>query len=218
MLLSQLTMQSMSNYVYPNYYNNAAAQSISTLTMLIGMLIAAGLAKPISRLIGKAEISVISAALASGSSVLLFFVRPESVWVYIGLSFISWLGLGIFAMVSWALITDVIDYSEVKNGRREDGTIYAMYSFSRKLGQAASAGLTGLLLEIIGYSQENAFNERVLNGIFNISTLVPAIGFAMLALILWFWYPLHKKEVHKNVEFLRQKRENHTKKIDTGEG
>ena len=108
-------------------------------------------------------------------------------------------------MVSWALITDVIDYSEIKHGIREDGSIYAIYSFSRKLGQAASAGITGLLLSIIGYSDATAFEPSVLDGIFNISTLVPAIGFALLSLILWFWYPLHKRTVERNVKILKEK-------------
>ena len=207
MLLAQLTMQSMANYVYPNYYNNATAQSVSTIFMMAGMLIAAAFAKPLARRFGKAEISVASNLLAAGISVLLFFIRPENVWVYISINLVSWLGLGIFTMVSWALITDVIDYSEIKNGVREDGSIYAMYSFARKLGQAASAGLSGILLSLIGYSQESAFDEGVLRGIFNISTLLPAIGFGALALVLWFWYPLKKREVERNVEILRKKHE-----------
>ena len=44
--------------------------------------------------------------------------------------------------------------------------------------------------------------ENVLNGIFNISCLVPAVGFLLLGLILWFWYPLHKKQVDANVAAL----------------
>lgn len=203
MLLAQLTLQSISNYIYPNYYNNATAQSISTLVMLVSMILSAIVAKPLARKYGKAEISIVSNLSAAAISVLLFFIRPENVWVYITLNSISWIGLGIFSMVSWALITDVIDYSELKNGVREDGTIYALYSFARKLGQAASAGLTGLLLTIIGYSQDNAFSSSVLEGIFNISTLVPAIGFFLLALILWVWYPLHKKKVEENIEKLK---------------
>jgi len=205
MLMAQLTMQSMANYVYPNYYNNAKAQSISTLAMMVGMLLAASFAKPLARKFGKAEISAASNLLAAAISLLLFIIRPQNVWVYIGISLIAWLGLGIFTMVSWALITDVIDYSEIKNGVREDGSIYAMYSFARKLGQAASAGASGILLSLIGYSQQTAFDPGVLNGIFNISTLVPAIGFGALALVLWFYYPLHKKAVEENVEILREK-------------
>ena len=205
MLMAQLTMQSMANYVFPNYYNNAAAQSVSTVAMMAGMLLAASLAKPLARRFGKAEISATSNLFAAVISLLLFFLRPQNVWVYIGINLVAWLGLGIFTMVSWALITDVIDYSEIRNGVREDGSIYAMYSFARKLGQAASAGISGILLSLIGYSQETAFDKNVLEGIFNISTLVPTIGFGALAAVLWFYYPLHKKEVEKNVETLRKK-------------
>ncbi len=204
MLLAQLTMQQMSNYVFPNYYGNASAMSVSTLMMLLGMTIAAIVAKPLSQKFGKAEISVWSNLLACGISVLLFFTRPESVWVYVGLNFVSWLGLGIFSMVSWALITDVIDYSELKNHIREDGSIYALYSFSRKLGQAASSGLVGFLLTGIGYTDTTQFDKNVLDGIYNISTLLPALGFLLLAIILWFWYPLHKRQVEENVERLKQ--------------
>ena len=205
MLLSQLTLQSMANYLFPNYYGNPVALSISTLTMMLGMVIAAIGAKPLAKRFGKAELSAASNIIAAATLLFIFFIRPENVWVYVALSFIAWLGLGFFSMVSWALITDVIDYSEIKHGIREDGSIYAIYSFSRKLGQAASAGITGLLLSIIGYSDATAFEPSVLDGIFNISTLVPAIGFALLSLILWFWYPLHKRTVERNVKILKEK-------------
>ena len=205
MLLAQLTMQSMANYVYPNYYNNAAAQSLSTVAMLAGMLVAAALAKPLATRFGKAEVSAVSNIIAASVNLLLFFIRPANVWVYVAFQMIAWLGLGVFTMVSWALITDVIDYSEIRNGIREDGTIYALYSFARKLGQAASAGLSGALLTLVGYTQETAFESSVLDGIFNISTLVPAIGFGALALVLWFYYPLHKKQVEENVKILRER-------------
>ena len=208
MLLAQLTMQSMANYVYPNFYGNTAAQSASTITMVIAMFIAAALAKPVAGRFGKAEVSVVSNFLAAGICFTLFFIRPENVWVYVALLSVCWLGLGMFSMVNWSLITDVIDYSELKNGIREDGSVYGLYSFARKLGQAAAAGISGGLLTMIGYSEATAFEASVVNGIFNISTLVPAIGFLLLALILWFWYPLHKKQVDANVEALKKKRGN----------
>lgn len=207
MLLAQLTMQSMANYVYPNFYRNTVAQSSSNIVMLISMMIAAVVARPVAERIGKAELSALSNALAAGICILLFIIRPENVWVYVAFMALCWLGLGMFSMVSWALITDVIDYSELKNGIREDGSVYALYSFARKMGQAAAAGVSGFLLTLIGYTQETAFDAEVVNGIFNISTLVPAIGFGLLAAVLWFWYPLHKKQVDENVAILKQRRE-----------
>lgn len=205
MLVSQLTIQQMANYVFPNYYGNAKAQSLSMVVMGGGMLVAALIAKPLAKKIGKAEMSVIANMLAGVVCIILYFVRPQNVWVYVSFQFLSWFGLGVFSMVTWALITDVIDYSEIKNGIREDGSVYALYSFARKLGQAASAGLTGALLSLIGYDQSTAFMPEVKEGIFDISTLVPAASFIILALILWFWYPLHKKQVEENVAILREK-------------
>ena len=35
--------------------------------------------------------------------------------------------------------------------------------------------------------------------------LVPVLGFGLLAAVLWFWYPLHKKQVDANVAALREK-------------
>ncbi len=205
MLLAQLTLQGMSGYVFPNYYKSAAAQSASTVVMMGGMVIAAAVSKPLTRKFGKAEISVVSNLLAGGISIALYFIRPQNVWVYIALQGISWIGLGIFSMVNWALITDVIDYSELKNGVREDGSVYALYSFARKLGQAAASGLTGAFLSMIGYTQETAFDTQVVNGIYDISTVIPAVGFILLALVLWFWYPLHKKQVDDNIKKLKEK-------------
>ncbi len=205
MLLAQFTVQSMSGYIFPNYYNNTTAQSVSTLVMMGAMLLAAFAAKPLTRRFGKAELSAVSAAFAALISLLTFIIKPASVWVYVALQSVSWLGLGLFTMVSWALITDVIDYSEIKNGIREDGAIYAIYSFSRKLGQAAAAGLSGGLLSLIGYTEGAQNSPAVLNGIFNISTIVPAIGFTALAIVLWLWYPLHKKKVEENSAYLQEK-------------
>lgn len=212
MLLAQLTMQNMAAYVFPDYYNNAKAQSLSIVFMGVGMAVAAAIAKPLAKRFGKAEISIASNLFAAAVCVLIFIIRPANVWVYVALQMLGWFGLGVFSMVSWALITDVIDYAELKNGIREDGSVYALYSFARKLGQAVAAGLSGWLLTAIGYDSAAAENglrqtDKVLSGIFNISTLVPAAGFLLLGLVLWFWYPLHKKQVEANVTALKEKRE-----------
>ena len=82
------------------------------------------------------------------------------------------IGVGFFNMVIWAMITDVIDDAEVKNGVREDGTIYSVYSFARKIGQALSSGMIGALLSVIGYSAATAFNPEVVNGIFNMTCML----------------------------------------------
>ena len=80
------------------------------------------------------------------------------------------------------MITDVIDDAEVKNGVREDGTIYSVYSFARKLGQALSAGMTGALLSLIGYTNVTAFEPEITERIFKLSCIAPLVGFGLVAL------------------------------------
>lgn len=210
MLLAQLTMQNMGSYIYPDYYGSNMGQVLSTVAMTVSMIIAAVVAKPLAAKFGKAEVSIVSCFFATGVCVLTWLIRPQQMWLFIVLQSLNWLGLGMFSMVCWALITDVIDYSEIKNGVREDGSVYALYSFARKLGQAVAAGLSGWLLSAIGYNGEAAKlkipqTDAVKEGMFDITTLVPAIGFLLLALVLWFWYPLHKKQVDANVETLKAK-------------
>lgn len=208
MLIAQLTLQQMANYVFPNYYGNAKAQTLSMVMMGVGMVVAAFSAKPLSNRFGKAEIGAVSNFAAGILCIVLYFVRPQNVFVYAAFQMISWIGLGVFQIVAWALVTDVIDYSEVKNGIREDGAVYGMYSFARKLGQAATSGLVGGLLTLVGYEQSTAFDPAVKEGIFDIATLVPAVGFLLLAVVLWFWYPLHKKQVDHVVSVLKEKHQN----------
>ena len=156
--------------------------------------------------IGKKELATAGAAIGAVALFVAYFLHTKNVWVFVGLYLISSLGIAFFNLLCWAMITDVIDDAEVKSGSRSDGTIYAVYSFARKLGQAASSGLIGGLLSLIGYSAATAFDPAVTNGIYNITCLIPAVGFVLLALVLKFVYPLDKKTVENNVNILKEKR------------
>lgn len=106
------------------------------------------------------EASTVGALLAGTVFLLLFFLKVKNVAVYIVLANIGMLGLGFFNTVMRANITDVIDDQEVKTGQREDGTVYAVYSFARKLGQALAGGAGGWALSIIGYDQLAKFRQK----------------------------------------------------------
>lgn len=207
LLLAMLTMQGMAGYVFPNYYGNATAQSMSSLTGTLAMIvICAPFASKLSARYGKKELSVVSCVVAAIVYLVCLIVHPSNAFVYVGFFTVAYIGLGFFNTVIWAMITDVIDDAEVKNGVREDGTIYSVYSFARKLGQALSAGLTGSLLSMIGYSNATAFDPEVTERIFMLSCIAPIIGFTLVAVFLIVIYPLNKKRVEENVAVLAARR------------
>lgn len=211
LLLGMLGMTGMAPYVFPVYYNSGSAQSMSSLASNLAVLfICAPFAATLATKIGKKELSVVSCLFGAAVWIACLLVRPESATIYVVFYTISYIGLGMFNTVIWAMITDVIDDAEVKNGIREDGTIYSVYSFARKLGQALSSGMIGGLLTMIGYSKAVAADPsaypEVLSGIFKLSCLIPAAGLIAVALALIFIYPLTKSKVEANVAELARRR------------
>lgn len=189
LLLVMLTMQGMNAYLFPNFYGNVAAQSVAALAgSLVMLVVCAPLATKLSAKYGKKELAIGSCLFGAVVYLICWVLKPENPYTYVVFYVVANIGVGFFNMVIWAMITDVIDDAEVKNGVREDGTIYSVYSFARKIGQALSSGMIGALLSVIGYSAATAFNPEVVNGIFNMTCIIPAIGFVGIALVLMFLF------------------------------
>ena len=125
-------------------------------------------------------------------------------WLYIVINVLGFVGFGIFNLIMWAFITDIIDDRQVRHGTRDDGTVYAVYSFARKVGQALAGGLGGWALGWIGFdSGKQVQTEQVANGIYTLSTLIPAILYLAVGLSLLFLYPLNKRRVEENIRSLK---------------
>ncbi len=208
LLLASLLSQAMNNYLFLDYFQNAKAVVILNLITVGGVLLVAPFVTKIAASFGKKEAGALGMLVAGIVYLLLFFLRVKSIPVFLVLLFVGTLGIGLFNMVIWAFITDIIDYQEVKTGKREDGTVYAVYSFARKLGQALAGGIGGFVLTAIGYVSDAAVQvEEVSERIYTVSTLVPGICYVIVFLIMQFWYPLSKQEVEKNTTILKERRE-----------
>ena len=133
----------------------------------------------------------------------LFVVIPENTGLdlilYVLFQLIYSLGLGIYSTVSWAMMGDAIDYNEWKTGNREEGTVYSLHSFFRKLAQGIGPSLVLVIMVALGYVGANEGNQEWLVAI-NMRYLVAAtfmfsaiLQFVGLALV----YNLDKKTLAK---------------------
>ena len=204
-LIAQTTLGGMASYIYPNYFRNTAAQSVCTAAGVVVTLICSVFVLKMTDRFGRRETAIGAAFFSSAVLVITWVMQTANAWVYTFLYALVYAGYGIFSLITWAMITDVIDDTEIKTGQRSDGTVYAVYSFSRKMGQASATGLYGLLLSMIGYSAETAFEPAVTKGIYDITCLVPLMGFVVLGVVLKFMYPLDKETVLANAKKLEEK-------------
>ena len=204
---AQMLNQTINNYIFKDYFNNTMGLTIINAAGFVPALALSPIAVPLSRKFGKREVGIVAAIMGSVSYALLFFMHTSNMWLYVILSIVGSLGFGLFNLIIWAFISDIIDDHEVKTGVREDGTIYAVCSFSRKIGQAIASAMGGWSLALIGYVEGAAKQtEAVNNGIYNIATLIPAILYIVVGVVLAFVYTLNKKKVLENAEILKARR------------
>ncbi len=210
LLLATLMGQTMNNYLFLDYFKNAKALALVNVVSIGGTLLLAPFISTIASKYGKKEAGALGMLVAGVVYLALFFLRVRSVPLFMVLLFIGTLGMGLFNLIIWAFITDIIDYQEVVTGKREDGTVYAVYSFARKVGQALAGGLGGFVLTAIGYvSEASAQTEAVAERIYTVATLVPGICYLAVFLIIQFTYPLTRQEVEKNAAILHNTRISH---------
>ena len=206
-LAAQLLNQAINQYLFIDYFRDKRGIMIMSVAAMIPGLALAPFAVPLSRRFGKKEIGVFGSFCGAVSCFLLFFLKTRSMWLYIIINVLGFLGFGIFNLIMWAFITDIIDDRQVRTGKREDGTVYAVYSFARKVGQAIAGGLGGWALGWVGFdSGKQVQTEAVTRGIYNISTLFPAVLYLGVGLSLLLIYPLNKRRVESNIEKLKNER------------
>lgn len=205
---AQMLNQTINNYIFKDYFGNTTGLSVMNAAGFAPALILAPLAVPLTRKVGKKELGIIASALGFVAFCALFLMRTDNMWVYTIINIVGLLGFGLFNLIIWAFVSDVIDDQEVRTGKREDGTIYAVCSFSRKLGQAIASALGGWSLGWIGYVEGSLSGqtEVVRNGIYNIATLVPMTLYLAVGICLIVIYPLSKKKVAANADILKLKR------------
>ncbi|MBO5158382.1 MAG: MFS transporter [Lachnospiraceae bacterium] len=205
---AQMLNQTINNYIFKDYFANTMGLTVMNAAGIAPALILAPLAVPLARKFGKKELGIFAAVSGAVAFFLLFILRTSNMWLYVVINIVGLLGFGLFNLIIWAFVSDVIDDQEVRTHVREDGTIYAVCSFARKLGQAIASALGGWSLAWIGYVEGSVVGQSpdVLNGIYNIATLVPAILYLIVGLSLVFIYPLSKKKVAENTAELKARK------------
>ena len=209
----QFYYQSTYTYLFADYYHSAGLYSMVTICTYLPMAILIPVMNKLIDKFGKKELCAFGMAFAAVVSFILFFIKTSNPYVFLVFTFLSGLGQTFLVLEVWALVMDVIDYHEIRTHRREEGTAYAFFSFTRKLGQTLAGVGLNALLALINYNSDSSANgqvlpEAVLNKLYNISTLVPAIALALMAIILAFGYNLSKKKLSVLYTELEQIRQN----------
>lgn len=198
----QMYTQTVYNYLFKNFYEKPGLYSIVTVCTYLPMAMFLPVMGKLIRKFGKKEICVVGIAFAAVINIVMylfgFTALSQNPYLFLLMTFLSGAGQTFLVLEIWAMVMDVIDYHELLSGRREESTAYSFYSFARKLGQTAAGAGVPAILGIIGYDGKLAQQPAaVVEKLYGISTLVPAIILTVLFVLLFFGYKLSKKELEK---------------------
>ena len=187
--------------IFQSYYNNVQISGVVQLFAMIPIVVFTPLARKAVAKFGKKELATFGSICSMAAGLGLFIVLPNNtnldMVIYILFQLIYALGLGIYSTVSWAMMGDAIDYNEWKTGNREEGTVYSMHSFFRKLAQGIGPSLVLIVMVALGYvgadegnqAWQVAVNMRYLvAGTYMFSAVLQFVGLALV-------YNLDKKSM-----------------------
>jgi len=201
LLAGQMFTQSFYLYLFNDYFHanwmNLASQACTYSPMIVLMFFMPKLA----RKFGKKEVCSVGMTVAAIANLVLFLLRGmepgQLMYLFLILCFVSGCGLTTLVLQLWAMATDAIDDIEVKTGRRDDGTAYSFFNFFRKLGQVIAAICVNGALLGMNYKYEKGAVQTLdnLKKMYDLATLIPAVLFGLMAVILFAIYPLSKKKI-----------------------
>jgi len=172
-----------------------AALSIVQLVVTFGL---AGFVPKIVRTVGKRAAYMAGGAVMALGGIIVFVAPPTMVWLGFSGLVICQFGIVLVNMLVWALEADTVEYGEWKTGVRAEGIIYALFSFTRKTGQAVGGALAAYALAWGGYVSGAAAQSASAEwGIRAGAGLIPVVA-SILAIVVMVFYPLTDKR-HKQI-------------------
>ncbi len=167
MFIGMQGAQTAVSVTFQIYFDNTKISGLVSMFSMIPIIIFTPIAGKMVKKYGKKELSTIGAiCYIVGAAV--FFLAPLGIIpitedntkidliIYIVGQLICALGLGIYSTVSWAMMGDAIDYNEWKFGAREEGVVYSLHSFFRKLAQGLGPAVAIAIMGTMGYVNNSA--------------------------------------------------------------
>lgn len=189
-----------------------SVQVSMTVAIGIGMMAAMVLMPVLRKKLSLKQIYIFSALFGALVHMIIYFVGYSNFYVFLAMLIVAGLPLGIFNVITYAMVADSVDYLEWKTGRRSEGVCFASQTFISKLTAGISTFITSVILEIIGFENLNtgisaAETTKILDGMFVMVSVIPAISLALCAIPMIFnkYTGKRKEEIQKE---LTERREN----------
>lgn len=163
---------------------------ISVITTVIGILSLGILTKKL----GNAGTAFLAGVLGFAGWMLRFVFADASATVFIVGFIIGAAGSGLVSAVIILCLLDSRVYGHWKTGVDNDAILMSGHTTASKVGFAIGPSIGAMLLDVVNYVPQAAEQSETVKNLFLIeNTLVPALGYGLVAVCALFMLRLEKK-------------------------
>ena len=175
----------------------SAFNMMGAIVQFIGVIC---LSRYLANKYGKKKVFMICLSLTAFFTAMFYIPSPTDVSLMFVLNFLRSLAYAPTVPLLWAMIADVADHIEYENHRRATGFCFSGVVLALKVGLGLGGAIAGIIISMFGYVSGNVSvqNESAMEGIRIVSSLVPAMLFAVGVVALHF-YPI-TKEYNENMQ------------------
>lgn len=196
-------------YIFKEYYENTSVMSVLSLSSILVMIICFPLVPKLTKVFGKRKLILYSSIYSLVLYGFMLLVPIKNVWLYAVLTIIASIGQTVFTMLIWALVTDCLDYGEWVTGERNDGSMYSIYTFSRKIGSTLASTIASFSLHAVGYVSGTNIVQvpEVVNSIRILVCAIPVITAVLEIVGIGLIFDLDKAKTDQMYEELAARRQ-----------
>ena len=213
MFLGMQSASTATTIMFATYFGEADLSGVASAIGFLPMMVFFPFIKKIVLKFGKKEASAYGTLVSIVGAGLMFVFpliqdKTIAMVMYIIALSIFGIGMGVYTCVGWALMADAIDYNEWKTGRREEGAVYSLHSFFRKLAQGIGPSIVLVIMGLLGYvsslgtvgqSPETAYNMCwLVAGLYLFSAVLQYVGIGIV-------YNLDKKTTEQMTKELSER-------------
>ncbi len=191
---------SLNNMVFQYFFKDTDKIGLAMIGSYAPMIVVMAFIGKLTAKLGKKKLLVITMLIGTVSGIVSLFapITPDSTGMIVYIVCLMGLNLGntVFQVSVWAIIADCIEVSYRKTGKSEEGSLYALYSFFRKLSQGIGQAVVAWGLAAIGFQEGTGFVPAADFGdkVKSLYFIVLALGSLIAFLAMKFIYNIGKKE------------------------
>lgn len=191
---------SLNNMVFQYFFNAADKTGIAMVGSYAPMIVVMAIIGKLTKKFGKKNVLVTAMFIGAVAGVISLFapITPDSKGMILYIVCLMGLNVGnaVFQISVWAIVADCIEVSSRKTGKSEEGSLYAIYSFFRKLAQGIGQAVVSWGLVAINFKEgENAVQDLGFgNKVKMLYIILLMVASVISVLAMKFIYNIGKKE------------------------